>query len=306
MKFLTFLAAWGLALTAVLSLSACGGGGARNLDAPDSRFAPTAAEIRELTGLSAPAETGAAQQERQQDIVSRADSLILSTMHVEVAHPDETSAFRQVAACSGPRCVMLEPMTGATDTVSLDSLDHAPGDAETIGSAYGVTLMSEDRHDADGDVFSLGAWMEHSAFALNTQRAIREDSESELVYAIALGDLTGRPPAGSATWLGIMVGTPIAGDDEGDRLVGTATLNYDLAGGGLDAAFGGIRNIDRGTAHGVEAVFFADLALAADGTFGRGQSGARIQGAFYGPGHAEAAGVFEISDIAGAFGVKRQ
>ncbi len=48
-------------------------------------------------------------------------------------------------------------------------------------------------------------------------------------------------------------------------------MNYDRAAGGLDAAFSGIRNIDRGTAHGVEA-----------------------------------AGIFQQSDIIGAFGATRQ
>ena len=103
-----------------------------------------------------------------------------------------------------------------------------------------------------------------------------------------------------------LVGTPVAGDDRGDRLVGTAALNYDMSAGGLDAGFSGIRNIDRGTAHSVEAVIFSDLEVGPDGTFARGQSGARIQGGFYGPDHAEAAGIFEQSDIVGAFGAKRQ
>ena len=94
------------------------------------------------------------------------------------------------------------------------------------------------------------------------------------------------------------------GEGRGDRLVGTAALNYDMAAGGLDAAFSGIRNIDRGTAH--TTVFFSDLEVGPDGTFSRGQSGARIQGGFYGPGHAEAAGIFEQSGIVGACGAKRQ
>ena len=97
-------------------------------------------------------------------------------------------------------------------------------------------------------------------------------------------------------------GTPVAWDGEGDRLVGTVVLNYDLDAGALDAAFSGIRNTDRGTAHGVETVRFSNLAAGGVGTFARGQSGARIQGGFYGLGRAEPAGVFEQSDIVGAFG----
>ena len=75
-------------MAAVLSLAACGGGG-------NAGPQPTLGldDIRELTGLSAPAETAAAQEARQQDIVSRADSMILSTMHDELVFPDETRAF---------------------------------------------------------------------------------------------------------------------------------------------------------------------------------------------------------------------
>ena len=69
--------ACGLAVAAVLSLAACVG------DDSASERALTTAEIRELTGLSAPVETAEAQQERSLDIFAHADSLILSTMHGE-------------------------------------------------------------------------------------------------------------------------------------------------------------------------------------------------------------------------------
>ena len=295
------LAASGLAMAAILSLAACGGGGDMN-----SRPALSPGDIRELTGLSAPVETAQAQRARRDDIHSRADSLILSTWHVGVEFPDETRAFRELAECSGPRCELVEPTTGMTDTIDLGDLSPATGDEEAIGTAHGVTLVSESGRVKDSDVTSLGAWMEHGSFALNTQRSVHEDAEIDQVYTIAIGELTDRPLTGSATWLGIMVGTPTAGEDEGDRLVGTAALNYDMAAGGLDAAFSGIKNIDRGTAHDVEAVLFVNLAVGSDGTFARGQSGGRIQGGFYGPDHAEAAGIFEQSDIVGAFGAKRQ
>ncbi len=296
-----YLSACGLAMAAVLSLAACGGGG-------NSGSQPTLGldDIRELTGLSAPAETAAAQEARQQDIVSRADSMILSTMHVEQVFPDETRAFPRLSECSGGECEVLDPVTGETITTSVDEVEITPGDADAIGSAHGITLLSESAHDMGVDMTSLGAWMEHGWFGLNGARGAGGEAEFHTLYAMALGELTDRPLNGSATWLGIMVGTPIAGDDRGDRLVGTAALNYDTAAGGLDAAFSGIANIDRGTAHSTETVLFSDLEVGPDGTFSRGQSGARIQGGFHGPGHAEAAGVFEQSGIVGAFGAKRQ
>jgi len=295
------LTACGLAMAAILSLAACGGSGDMN-----SRPALALGDIRELAGLSAPIETGSEQQARQQDIYSRADSLILSTVHLEGTVDGETHSFRMMSECSGAVCTLVEPVTGVTDTTSLGDVEVVLGEAEAIGSAHGITLMSETVNGTDKDITDFGAWMQHSAFLLDTESGLVEGIDATAVNAAALGELTGRPPAGSATWLGIMVGTPVAGDHEGDRLVGTAALNYDLDAGGLDAAFSGITNVDRGVAHDVETVFFVNLAVAPDGTFARGQSGTRIQGGFYGPDHAEAAGIFEQSDIVGAFGAKRQ
>ena len=295
------LSACGLALAAVLSLAACGGGS-------DSGSQPTLGldDIRDLAGLSAPTETAAAQQARRQDISARADSLVVSTTHTEAVLPDATLTIRQVSACSGAACELLDPTTGETDTAGLDTVVVGLGDAEAIGSAHGITLTSTSGSQMGVDVSSLGAWMEHGSFALNRLQAVGGEVESDTLFAVALGDLTDSPLTGSATWLGIMVGTPIAGDDRGDRLVGTAALNYDMSAGVLDAGFSGIKSIDRGTAHSVETVIFSDLAVETDGTFARGQSGTRIQGGFYGPGHAEAAGIFEQSDIVGAFGARQQ
>ena len=290
-----------LAAAAILSLTACGGSGSL-----DSRPAPTPGDIRELTGLSAPAETGVAQQERRPEILSRADSLIISTMHVEAALPDGNRAFRLVSECSGPQCELLDPVSGETSAISLGAIAPVSGDAETIGSAYGITLMSESGTHMGVDKTSFGAWMEHGAFTFETDRSIGEGSGTIAAYALALGDLTGRPLSGQAAWAGIMVGAPVAGDDKGDRLVGTAELLYDLDAGGLAAVFSGIRNVDRGRAHSTEAVMFSNIAVSPDGTFATGQSGTRIQGGFYGPDHDEAAGIFEQSGILGAFGAKRQ
>jgi len=296
-----FLSTWGLALAAVLSLAACGG------DSDSGSRSPlTPTEIRDLAGLTAPIDTGTTQQTRRQDIVSRVDSLVVSTMHTEAVLPDETLTIRQVSECSGAECKLLDPTTGDTETAGLDTAMLGLGDAEAIGSAHGITLITGSWRQMGVDVTALGAWMEDGSFALNRVHAVGEEVESDTLHAVALGDLTAEPLTGSATWLGIMVGTPIAGDDRGDRLVGMAALNYDMAAGALDAGFSGIKNIDRGTAHDVETVIFSDLAVGSDGTFARGQSGTRIQGGFYGPGHAEAAGIFEHSDMIGAFGTKRQ
>ena len=298
--------ACGLAMAGVLSLAACGGGGESA-----SERALTTGEIRELTGLSAPTDTPEAAQARSLDIFARADSLILSTMRGETGSA-EIPTFRLLTQCSGSRCAVTEPLSGAVDTIELANTPLRQGAATAIGSKHGITLLWESSTHTGADLASLGAWLEHSSFAILNERQTGEEGTVDVRYGIAAGDLTGTAPAGSATWLGIMVGTPVAGDARGERLVGDAVLNYDLPSAGdgsgapLDVAFGGIKNIDRGTAHGVETVIFSNLAVGPDGTFATGQSGARIQGGFHGAGHAEAAGIFEQSDIVGAFGARRQ
>ena len=262
--------------------------------------------VAEVAGLAAPAETAVEQQARQQGIFDRADSLIVSTTHLEAVLPEGTHRFREVTECSGPQCERLDPTTGETKTSSLGKAEIVPGDAEALGSTHGITLTSEYARHEDTAITAFGAWMEHSYFALHDEHVQGEDGEFDVLRTIAIGELTDRPLSGDATWLGLMVGTSLLEGSRGDRLAGMAALNYDLAGGGLDAAFSGIRNVDRGAAHATETVLFSDLEVGSDGTFSRGQSGARIQGGFHGPEHVEAAGIFEHHDILGAFGARKQ
>ena len=293
----------GLAKTAavavfiLLPLSACGGGG----DGP----AASVDDIRDLTGLSAPAETPAAQNARAPAIVSRADSLIISTIYGETSHGD-IPTFRLRARCSGTRCTISEPTTGYTEIVRLADLELAAADTEAVGTKHGITLMSGTARN-QGDVLTgFGAWMDHGSFAVQTERLRVQQVTLDSRYAMSGGDLTGTRPTGSTTWLGLMVGTPATGSNRGDLLQGDAALNYDLSFNSLDVAFSSIKNIDRGAAHSTEVVMFQNVLMGSGGTFQAGLSGNRIQGGFYGPGHAEAAGTFEQSNIVGAFGAKRQ
>ena len=90
-------------------------------------------------------------------------------------------------------------------------------------------------------------------------------------------------------------------------LQGDAALTYadDGAGGMIDAAFTNIRDLDGGVPHSTPTVRFDGVPVAASGVFEAGFIGNRIQGGFYGPGQAEAAGIFEQADVVGAFGARR-
>ena len=263
------------------------------------------ASVRDLTGLSAPTETPAAQTARAPAIVSRSDSLIVSTVHGDTDHFD-IPTFRLRARCSGTRCTMSEPTTGFTQTIRLADLELGAAEAVAVGTKHGITLVSGTRQNADGHVIGLGAWMEHGSFTVQIERLREQDVTIDGRYGLAGGDLTGTRPTGGATWLGLMVGTPATGTHRGDRLLGDAALNYDLSSDTLDVAFSSIKNIDRNTAHSTETVMFQNLQIGSRGTFEAGLAGNRIQGGFYGPGHVEAAGIFEQSNIVGAFGARRQ
>lgn len=154
--------------------------------------------------------------------------------------------------------------------------------------------------------------MRHAVFG------VQSESGSSVIdgtsYGLSLrlawvaGDLTGSPPTDmNVTWSGVMVGTPATGDNRGHVLQGDATLIYAIDGGRgtLDAAFTDIKNLDLLAAHTTETVRFDDVPVGTNGTFETGLTGNRIQGGFYGPGHAEAAGVFEQSNILGAFGATK-
>lgn len=298
MKFrnITVLAA----ATGLLLLGACVGD-------EDSGLGPALdpASVRDLTGLSAPTETPAAQTARTPAIVSRSDSLIISTIHGDTDHPN-IPTFRLQARCSGTRCSISEPTTGLTQTIRLADLEFAAAETVAVGTKHGITLMSGTRESADGHVIGFGAWMEHGSFTVQIERLREQDVTLDGRYGLAGGDLTGTRPTGGATWLGLMVGTPATGGNRGDRLQGDAALNYDLSTDSLDVAFSSIKNIDRGAAHSTETVMFQNVQIGSSGTFEAGLAGNRIQGGFYGRGHVEAAGIFEQSNIVGAFGAKRQ
>ena len=290
-----------------LSLAACVGGGE---DEPVSDLE----SIRQLTGLSAPTETPEA-QDRPAEILARSNSLILTTIHGETGNA-EFPTFRHATQCSGTQCTVTEPLAGTEYTIDLPNTPLRQGAPTAIGSKHGITLIWESSTDTGAYLASLGAWLENSSFAILNESQTSQEGTVDVWYGIAVGDLAGtlpgNLPAGVAAWRGIMVGTPVTGEGRGERLVGDAVLTYDFPfwngapGPSLHVAFGGIKNIDRGTAHIVETVLFENVEVGTEGTFGAGFVGSRIQGAFYGPDHAEAAGVFEQQDIIGAFGANRQ
>lgn len=255
-------------------------------------------------------ETAAEQDTRSLEILSRADSVLLSGGYGEPSGGGET--VRGQSSCSGTTCSIREDFYGIRGTFSLSDLIFDTAASQPVGTKHDVTLLRlTGAHPSfpgsDASFSALGAWMDHSGFLVQEDRGIPVGGvPANMRWNIAGGDLTRSRPLGGATWQGLMVGTPAGGSGKGQRLQGNATLTYDLGSATLDAAFTSIQNIDRLQPHSVSAVRFDNINVSDRGTFQAGSSDNQIQGGFYGPDHAESAGVFEQSNIIGAFGAKKQ
>ena len=287
-----------------LSLAAClgGGGGSGGGGETGAAPLPDPAAARALTGSQAPVESPADQNARAPGIVSRADSLIVSTVVGETTSP-RLPTFRVLTNCSGTRCSFREPTLGLSGVFGLQNLEFISADSRAILTKNGITVLENRASGSE----TYGAWLNHAGFAVQSDRTVVEGVTVSERFGIAAGALTGVAPPMAATWSGLMVGTPRGGALRDNVLQGDAALTYELsgAGGSLDAAFTNIRNIDRGAAHSTTSVRFDNVPVSLYGAYRAGASGNLIQGGFYGPDHAEAAGIFEQAGIVGAFGAKR-
>ncbi len=314
------------ALAALLPLAACGGGGGGSGPAPD----PSSSDIRELIGMAAPAEKAAQQNARADGITDRTTFLQLSPLYGNSTHPDLPAYDTQTRSCGwiegyGHYCealvsdevadiIALTSLEVQISDIGFQTIEGGPGfeitrnDAEAVGTSNGITLVKSvvEAKVEEGvtDGTSYGAWMEHGAFGVLTIGIPDEGIFLSGRYAIAGGARNNDAPTVDATWRGVMVGTPATGAHRGDLLQGDATLRYDQT--SLDATFANIKNLDRLAAHSVETVRFEDIPFYENGTYWTGVEHDFIWGAFYGPDQAETAGIFEQSNIVGAFGAKRQ
>ena len=254
------------------------GGGGGGTASSGLRLDP--ARAQSLTGSSPPAETVADVRARAAALLERSDSIFSSTVFGNSSDPNRRS-FQLRAHCSGTTCTWTEPGSGISETISLRDLEFASGAHRAVLSKNGVTLIETVIAETEDELGAklYGAYMDHAAFQLEID---------------------------SGTINGVRVDARL-GAARDNLLQGDAVLTYTADGvqGLLDAAFTNIRDLDRGAAHSTAALRFDDVPVASDGTFQAGLTGNRIQGGFYGPGHAETAGVVEQADVVGAFGAKR-
>ena len=283
------------------------------------RIARQAADVRRLVGGSPPVETAAELDRRAREMDSRLDSLWLTALIVDYDNAIYQDYMASVE-CSGSRCVTTFPSsTGISpDTIDLsDPSTFRSGD--TLLTRNGITIEQLAYLDDDGDpVEAIWSTLHDSGFGSSLIH-IEGNYPLSLRRSGASGDLTGSAPSVSAIWRGMATAVTKQNDD---LLLGDAELRYAVsaAGGSLEATLGAFVNVTEARATTPLAIFFDDIQVRSDGTFNFrgsiiGSTSAKLQGAFYGNAHAEAAGVFEHSipdgsgnllDLLGAFGTKRQ
>ena len=159
---------------------------------------------------------------------------------------------------------------------------------------------------------AYGAWMDHSAAFLSRYGAGGESAGFFIASSFGSRTEEPLPVEGTATWRGAMVGVDVVTTD---RYAGSANLVATFGEGqGMDVSFTGISNVETGEPR--EDILFSETAAVGVYDGGRffGHSGhddfnqapIYLDGQFYGPDHAEAAGVFGYNELIGAFGAKRQ
>ena len=263
----------------------------------------------------------AEQHGRSTSIVSRADSLIASSIYEKRGSAAVTD---YKPSCTGTICTFTSPTEPPQSDRLRDNFDinlaNPTTTSESLGAKHNITLIQSTWSSADLpnpaptenlNYTVFGAWMEHSVFFVSVTQGQFSGDPYNSNRSVAAGRLSNSRPSGNATWQGRMVGTLLSETNRGDKLQGDAALTYSLDSQSLNAAFTAIQNLDMEAGPFLPPVEFRGVPVDGKGGFEQGPRGgsasqAWLHGAFYGPDHREAAGVFRSANIVGAFGAKQQ
>ncbi len=296
-------------LAATLTLGACGGGGGGGSGGPPPS-----------SGLSDSSDPRVA---RLGKLLERADTLRMSGLHGRwslSAEGEETieDTFDEPVSCTGARCDAAD----GTATTVRDLLDPSANidpativELDTRDRFYTVMTSGDIEPETLPDlsvsvspaVTGYGFWGDHgyAALALSTGPITAEiegtsySGDFSMAQAYVAGDAAGTNPSGtgSATWTGIAEATPA---DTAERLMGTARVTI------ADLSRPRVGVVIDVPGHAIGAPDWADMGLA-NGGFRTGTAGDDyLEGAFHGPGHEEAWGVFDTADHVGVFGARRR
>ena len=278
-------------------------------DQSERHPAINAKEAIKLTAAQNPVEAAEDQSARDAEIHSRLDSMLISTAFGESRNPDNPR-FTLKYECTKAECVLSNLQTGASTTIQLSYVAGlVSATTSTILTKNGTTTFES--RGVDTQVRTYGSVMQHGYFAVEAGTTKAGHITNSAWLSRVGGALSSSRPqnpknAFTATWKGLMVGTPTHNTDQGDLLQGDVSLTHMFNYNTLNLAVTGIMNIDKSRSHSVTRIVFNNVAVDETGQFQQGRIANQIQGAFYGPKHAEVAGTVEQSNMVGGFGAKLQ
>jgi len=244
--------------------------------------------------------------------------------------PGGESTTAAQTTCTGKNC-SVRSVSGMQPAAFFSLGDYGPVDSEPDDVLMVMTkndiALALDRTPgrsvlgATPALRSFGAWMDHAGFFVTTGGTYGSGDDKRSARMVsAAGERTASKPATNATWRGSMVGTVTQGEARDHTLRGEAELTFNLNRSTVDAQFFNIKDFDRfGAPHLVatavkgrqkqsNSIRFDKIPVARDGSYEKTSAehdGGNIRGAFYGEGHAETAGTFDVYNIIGSFGAKR-
>lgn len=290
-------------LVLLFLLTACGGGngGGGNpmnempSDDDESRMTPTDV------------------QEQVNQVSATANTLLMTDL-VATSRSAVHANTRGITTCRGTGCesepAYGEPYWFLNELAALFTDANLRVEAPLYGVNTGVLTGRTSVVDRDDgvnyttDYTVYGGWLDHTFFGVQRTRYQGEgfygsvDGVEDLI-AFSGGAASGsNPMTGSAEWNGLVVAVDATAPTQ--PVNGQAALTYDFESNTLDALFSNLRG-----ARTYGDLSWTDLAVT-NGRFSQGSGANSIDGTFYGAGHEEVGGVFERSQLIGAFGATRQ
>lgn len=317
----------------VVLIAGCGGGGSSGVR-PDSAGGQVSEPVvsapvaQRLNRLDPPTFTKHHAIDRDIAVLGRADTLMMSDDRFFVVVDDEVYSERYRAGCVDTVCFHVSDEHGQLPTTNLvpfvrqRNLDRGSGSFTPVGERGNLWLAT---YEGEGSGYSgrfeansYGGWLDHSTFAMVGVDVIGGEFDGwARFFSYSIGDATGSHPVSAATWTGVVVATDTCTYCQtfGHVVQGDARIEFNFApviqlGGdtvepAVDVAFTNMYDLDAGTRR--NDIHWYRLQVL-DGAFWDPVQGAGhyIHGRFYGPAHEEAGGVFERSNLHGAFGASRQ
>ncbi len=310
-----------------------GGGGPQvRLEALPDSFIPeqTVREIRMIVGgtLPDPLPQASDLEMKVVGIAGMSDALLFS--ETASAPGIGINASRMIICTPGEATCTAMIDTNTTDQMPPEEQMQDPEDIDGpvlfysgeglagYNDAYDIVMADEGvplvqmraagRDDA-GARFAYqgyGGWLDHSVFLIQEQTTMMMGEQVSSLSVYSFGDATRRNPTTNARWDGVMIGS--AG---GDIIQGDAVIQWDKdtpnAVGGL---FNNIKNLSEEDDYTETLITWKSVPLMEGGFFTSDDAflnvNGSISGYFYGNSHEEVGGIFNVGELFGAFGAKKQ